>query len=43
MREGSQSVEEHGSELDDDDGEEKEDEDDTDRLQVKVFLRDDDL
>lgn len=36
-------MEEHGSELDDDDGEEKEDEDDTDRLQVKVFLRDDDL
>ena len=35
-------MEEHGSELDDDDGEEKEDEDDTDRLQVKVFLRDDD-
>ena len=36
-------MEEHGSELDDDDGEEKEDEDDTDRLQVKVLLRDDDL
>jgi hypothetical protein len=36
-------VEEHGHKLDDNDGEEEEHKDDTDRLQVEVLFRDDDL
>jgi hypothetical protein len=36
-------VEEHGHKLDDNNGEEEEHKDDTDRLQVEVLFRDDDL
>jgi hypothetical protein len=36
-------VEEHGHKLDNDNGEEEEHKDDTDRLQVEVLFRDDDL
>jgi hypothetical protein len=36
-------VKQHGHKLDDNDGEEEEHEDDTDRLQVEVLFRDDNL
>lgn len=43
MRESSETMEQHGNELDHDDQEEKEDEHDSDGLQVQILLRDDDL
>ena len=43
VRDGAEAMEEHGDELDEDDGEEEEYQYDTDRLEVQVLFRDDDL
>ena len=43
MGKSSESMEQHGHELDQDDGEEKEDQNDTNGFQVKIFFCDDKL